>query len=113
VAKTKWDTGKLIDALQREAGRIFDSGDFLSETERDTFVRLLEMTAWLMHDRCEGKVPSFSDAELQPLRDWMRNAGAKRSEYVQFGYVFPSFNHRTAEELSGKVVGIRPGLDPE
>lgn len=111
MAKTKWDTSKVIEALEREAGRIFDSADFLSDTERDTFVRLLEMTAWMLHDRAEGTVPALSDDQIQPLRDWMRETGAWRSEFVQFGYQFPSFNHRTTVEMSGKVVGITPDHD--
>jgi len=121
MVKTAWDIGKLITAASRDAGRIHDSADFLTPIERDTFVRVFEMFAWIIHDRQpslgQRQLPPLSDEELQPLRDWMKEIGGKRHAFQkQFdvpNLIFPSFNERTGKEKTGKVVGITHAYDPD
>ena len=121
MTKTAWNMGKLLDAANREAGRIHDSADFLTPIERDTFVRVFLMFAWIIHDRQpilgHRQMPPLSDDDLQPLRDWMREIGKKRDAHKRLfdipHLVFPSFNERTANEMTGKVIGITPDYDPE
>jgi len=108
MATTKWSDHLFANALQREVGRLYDSADFLTATERDTYIRLLEMIRWVVLDARPwpmGREAHFSDEQIQPLRDWMRDIGAEMQRRMHEngtgGYVFPSFLHATAVEAEG------------
>ncbi len=112
MAKTKWDSFKFIEALRREAGRVFDSADFLSPIERDTFTRVFEMFAWIIVERQpqDNQLPALSDKDLQPLRDWMEKIGLERETFLTdrriAHFVFPGFNERTASERTAEIISF-------